>query len=965
MTTESSDELYQLGVHDIEKTPSLGDGELSIEFQFESAAVFKRLADDIYESVEAGVREPLSNSITAVRRAQDLFGVENGVIEITYDKQNGSLIIKDNGIGISMDVLKEVLSVIGRSTSRDEGDLSGKYGIGFLACYKLVGTDGGFIMHTRSRKTDEQISGMWKPWGFDGDENNVLEGKLDEDEYGTKLMFPLKDKIDESDVREWVEKHSEWSRVPIIYQEYGSDGNIDYNEDFGIKRLEDGYSGHLIVIETDYFKVVASSTMKGKTLLLDSPIKRNQSTSYNSPMVYDIRLKDESGVVIKGPHKGLTPVSESEYNNMSDERKKGYVLESRLTKEDIRLPAPIGTRDKLKENTRFWTWIGDRIKSEYAKDLANKLRSLENVDDIRELDNQDYVFIRTAIGDLDLGADSPTEFDEGVQRELGVSLSNEVASVLNNLDTTIFRVKKGINVEASSARKVVNGLSLGDFIRKDIGEVYMAVTLNQVKCDAVWENGDTVVKVESTDAYDKYKKWLGWRLLKKVPSYIEGMDVSDETYKKLRDNGRTRRRTSSNIESRVLTVHGPKGESYNLEVSEIEKRYENRADDSNILVLFPANADYLISDYKKVTTTKIKMANCAVKTWDYLKDVDGIIHIREYLAFSLSENLHSTEGQLPISDLYEINDNLILHVLEDYVYNYYKDTDLSKVKKGVFELFDEESSLNKENYGYAVMNKGQLDKVRPFIRENNIKVVTGSAEIHNIHNHVEVSSDLYPYAISELEGWEETQEAELLQNLPFDENSYGVFKLLEFANDADIPPKSRGSSWAKDPLEEEFLTTKGQKSLREICKQGVPVFHLIPKWKLEHLFYEEQNVISRFEEYVVKNATKSIKGGELEEEYDNVIYIPTTEKRYNRVCEALEEQVYITSQSHYTTGSKYNVGPIPRIYAYARLYQWRNSETFKWLLAHIRKGSEWVYMVETLAEVHDAGFGIESVIDEF
>lgn len=87
--------------------------------------------------------------------------------------------------------------------------------MGFLALYKLVGTDGGFMMHTRSRETGEDIKGFWKPGGFEeyDDVSDILEG-----EYGTAIKI----ETEYDELNKAVEKHSEWSRVPI---------RVDYYED--------------------------------------------------------------------------------------------------------------------------------------------------------------------------------------------------------------------------------------------------------------------------------------------------------------------------------------------------------------------------------------------------------------------------------------------------------------------------------------------------------------------------------------------------------------------------------------------------------------------------------------------------------------------------------------------------------------------------------------------------------------
>lgn len=200
-----SEEDYQIGVHDIDTTGSITDEKNVIEFEFEPEAVFKRLADDVYQSAEAGIREPLMNSITAVRRA---FGddLDEGVIRFTVKRGEQTTIqIRDNGVGITEGVLNEILTVVGRSSVRDDGNLTGQYGVGFLASYKLVGPDGGFMMTTNPRESEEgPYSGLFKPGTFEPNTEGHLPQMLDEDEYGTVFEFYTKRGIDADDIFRWV-----------------------------------------------------------------------------------------------------------------------------------------------------------------------------------------------------------------------------------------------------------------------------------------------------------------------------------------------------------------------------------------------------------------------------------------------------------------------------------------------------------------------------------------------------------------------------------------------------------------------------------------------------------------------------------------------------------------------------------------------------------------------------------------
>jgi HSP90 family molecular chaperone len=232
---------FQVGSHETDSNPVDFEGETEhIEYDLEVQTVFKRLADDIYKSDEAGIREPVTNSITAIIDAveEGFIEEERGVLEITL--QAGELIIKDNGIGISEEKLRKVLAVIGRSTSRDSDARPGKFGMGFLALYKLSELDGGFIMHSRSRRTDDYISGVWKNGGFTWckEDGGFPYKQMDDDEYGTKLVIPLKKSLDSDDIREWVKRNTEYARHNVIYREFNEDGDEVFNEDYGDKKLD-------------------------------------------------------------------------------------------------------------------------------------------------------------------------------------------------------------------------------------------------------------------------------------------------------------------------------------------------------------------------------------------------------------------------------------------------------------------------------------------------------------------------------------------------------------------------------------------------------------------------------------------------------------------------------------------------------------------------------------------------------
>jgi Molecular chaperone, HSP90 family len=215
----------ELGEHNIREAIESDSVSNTYEFEVEAETVFKRLAEDIYNGKEAGIREPLTNGITAVFRAIEegyIDDASEGIIlfELYESDDTKRLKIRDNGVGMTRDEIDEVVSVIGTSTSRSSSNLTGKFGMGFLATWMLAGgVEGGFIMHTNPRGVDEEpISGIWNSNSFSEMSDGELEGGLESDDYGTEFDIMVSLNIEISELIQWINKYSEWSRIPILFR---------------------------------------------------------------------------------------------------------------------------------------------------------------------------------------------------------------------------------------------------------------------------------------------------------------------------------------------------------------------------------------------------------------------------------------------------------------------------------------------------------------------------------------------------------------------------------------------------------------------------------------------------------------------------------------------------------------------------------------------------------------------------
>ncbi|GEM66248.1 hypothetical protein SF1_42300 [Sphingobacterium faecium NBRC 15299] len=122
--------------------------KMTLEFDAISSLL---MGEKIYGDKKLGLRELLQNSLDAcrLRQVSDIrkFGDEQYVpsIKIILDREKGEVVIKDNGIGMSMNVLKNHFLNIGVSYYKSfeflirnlEYKPIGNYGIGFLSCFML------------------------------------------------------------------------------------------------------------------------------------------------------------------------------------------------------------------------------------------------------------------------------------------------------------------------------------------------------------------------------------------------------------------------------------------------------------------------------------------------------------------------------------------------------------------------------------------------------------------------------------------------------------------------------------------------------------------------------------------------------------------------------------------------------------------------------------------------------------
>lgn len=325
-------------------------GEEPQSFEADLRHLIRKVADDLYQSWEAAIREYLANAETATLKVEeylddpDSFPYDDMIvgenyepkIEITWNRREGNVVIKDNGIGMAANEVDEIFRQIGHSAARDDGTKSGQFGMGALSFVKLVGLDNAMIMTSHSRLNDDNAAYYVTLAGVE-----PIQGRLGDDEYGTKFQMTPDD---DYSIRQTVEKYGEWMRVPVIYKEIDENGQETFNEDWGDKALYDAYDENRVTLgiqKENSFEAFCSPESKSKTLLLSMDIDRNDGRhspgQHGAPFPFDVRLLDESGKVIESSNgnEGLMPCPRSDYEQMLVESRSPYISQDLLNNGDI------------------------------------------------------------------------------------------------------------------------------------------------------------------------------------------------------------------------------------------------------------------------------------------------------------------------------------------------------------------------------------------------------------------------------------------------------------------------------------------------------------------------------------------------------------------------------------------------------------------------------------------------------
>jgi hypothetical protein len=156
--TNINDSRYNLNIFHIDwRIQPRGFSAISIQFEFDRLKMFQILSDEIYQGDKyVFLRELLQNSIDAINTRKGILEKKGfygnnqiGLIEINVThNQNGDceILFSDDGIGMDEYVIKNYLSVAGKSFYNSDDfkklginmDPISKFGVGVLSCFMVA-----------------------------------------------------------------------------------------------------------------------------------------------------------------------------------------------------------------------------------------------------------------------------------------------------------------------------------------------------------------------------------------------------------------------------------------------------------------------------------------------------------------------------------------------------------------------------------------------------------------------------------------------------------------------------------------------------------------------------------------------------------------------------------------------------------------------------------------------------------
>ncbi len=201
------------------------------QFKAESKKLLDLMINSIYTNKEIFLRELISNASDAIDKLHFKGLTDQSVgmassdfrILVTVDKNERTLTISDNGIGMTKDELENNLGTIAKSGSLDfktqnkddSIDIIGQFGVGFYSAFMVASK-----VTVLSRAFGEEQAFKWESEGAAG----YTVEECEKDDVGTDIILKIKENtenenydsfVEEYGICDIIKKYSDYVRYPI------------------------------------------------------------------------------------------------------------------------------------------------------------------------------------------------------------------------------------------------------------------------------------------------------------------------------------------------------------------------------------------------------------------------------------------------------------------------------------------------------------------------------------------------------------------------------------------------------------------------------------------------------------------------------------------------------------------------------------------------------------------------------
>lgn len=258
------------------------------QFKAESKRLLDMMINSIYTHKEIFLREIISNSSDALDKLCYKALTEDGVdarredlfIKVSIDKENRTIKVSDNGIGMTAEELEKNLGVIANSGSlhfkadmekKEDIDIIGQFGVGFYSAFMVAEK---VTVITKAYSSDQAYE--WESNGTDGYtiKETAKEGR------GTDIYMKLKpDSEDETyseflevyTLRSLIKKYSDYIRYPI---------KMDIEKSRKVDKPDSDKSEYETYIEEETINSMVPVWQRGKDEVTEEELNRFYKEKY-------------------------------------------------------------------------------------------------------------------------------------------------------------------------------------------------------------------------------------------------------------------------------------------------------------------------------------------------------------------------------------------------------------------------------------------------------------------------------------------------------------------------------------------------------------------------------------------------------------------------------------------------------------------------------------------------------------